>query len=242
MDKTCYMCEKAVTSREHVPPKCLFPETKDLPKGFDLRRNLIRVPSCDEHNSQKSLDDEYLLFVLASAIQGNSHKQSHFDTKVMRAVQRKPHVFVSFLPELRPVRLQMTDGRVGESACFKVNLDRFDRAIHHMACGIFYHHYKRKWLGNFRVFTNALLDVTSKNAPDVNKTIQEVGSTISRAFSSSAAFGDNDEIFSYKMYSDELDRHAIHMNFYEGFEITVLLDNVHCAQPKVPEPSVRQKP
>ena len=45
---TCYMCEKESTSSEHVPPKCLFPEKKDLPDGVDLRKSLITVPSCDE--------------------------------------------------------------------------------------------------------------------------------------------------------------------------------------------------
>ena len=43
--ETCYMCERAPSSTEHVPPKCLFPEKKDI--GSDLfRKNLITVLSC----------------------------------------------------------------------------------------------------------------------------------------------------------------------------------------------------
>ena len=89
--KTCYMCDQPVTSREHVPPKCIFPEKKDLPKGFDFRKNLIKVPSCDEHNSHKSMDDEYLMFVLASSPHGNKHKNLHFERKVMRAINSRMH-------------------------------------------------------------------------------------------------------------------------------------------------------
>lgn len=220
------MCAKEVTSREHVPPKCLFPEKKDLPKGFDFRKCLITVPSCDEHNSHKSLDDEYLMFVLASTFQGNKHKQRHFDTKIMRAVNRKPHVFVEFLKDLKPVFLKSPDGNIEESASFKVDLDRFDRAVQHMACGIFYHHYKRKWLGGFKVFTNALMDMSSRNASDINAQIQEVSNKIEQSFSGIVSLGENDEIFNYKMFSDENDRHAVHMNFYEGVLITVLLNGV----------------
>lgn len=60
----CYMCVSPATSREHVPPLCLFPESKDV-GGKDYRRNLITVPSCDEHNSKKESDDEFLMVSLA---------------------------------------------------------------------------------------------------------------------------------------------------------------------------------
>jgi hypothetical protein len=48
--QTCYACDCIESNREHVPPLCFFPEMKDIPNQLDLRRNLIRVPACDEHN------------------------------------------------------------------------------------------------------------------------------------------------------------------------------------------------
>ncbi len=225
MVATCYMCGNPVTSKEHVPPKCFFPEKKDLREGLDFRKNLIKVPSCDEHNSHKSLDDEYLMFVLASALQGNSHKQNHVETKIIRAFERRPHVFSSFLADSHPVYLTDSSGKVEESACFQIDLKRFDRALHYMACGIFYHHYEKKWLGGFRVFTNALMDIKSKNAPEVNEINQSVYQEMVQFFSSETAIGENKEIFQYKLISDSNNRHAIHMVLYEGIEITVLLRN-----------------
>lgn len=56
LNGTCYMCDLSATSVEHVPPKCMFPEFKDA--KVDLRRKLITVPSCDDHNAKKSRDDE----------------------------------------------------------------------------------------------------------------------------------------------------------------------------------------
>ena len=36
--ETCYMCDEIATSKEHVPPKCIFPEKKDIGEDNFLRR------------------------------------------------------------------------------------------------------------------------------------------------------------------------------------------------------------
>lgn len=69
--KTCYACEAQATSREHVPPLCLFPTARDS-DGQDLRRNLITVPSHEAHNLQKSKDDEFLMVSIAGIFGNNS--------------------------------------------------------------------------------------------------------------------------------------------------------------------------
>lgn len=58
-----------------------------------------------------------------------------------------------------------------------------------------------------------------------HKTVKEVAAKISQAFRSEVAHGENGNIFSYKMYSEGEERHAIVMTFYEGFEITVILQS-----------------
>lgn len=40
MTDLCYMCDKPGASREHVPPRCIFPEQKDT-NGKDYRKGLI---------------------------------------------------------------------------------------------------------------------------------------------------------------------------------------------------------
>ena len=64
--ETCYACDNKAVSREHIPPKCFFPERKDFPNDKDYRRDLITVPSCIVHNLHKAYDDEYCFFVIAS--------------------------------------------------------------------------------------------------------------------------------------------------------------------------------
>src|SRR3954451_9328117 len=82
----CYMCPALATSREHVPPRNLFPEASET-GGVDYRVNLITVPSCDLHNSAKSLDDEFLMVSLAGIIGNNSIGYSHKLRKLDRAIR-----------------------------------------------------------------------------------------------------------------------------------------------------------
>ena len=86
----CYACNEPSTSSEHVPPRVLFPELKDAQGDRGLRRDLITVPSCDAHNSEKSKDDEYLLWVLSANARANSLGVQQAMTKLIRSYQRRP--------------------------------------------------------------------------------------------------------------------------------------------------------
>ena len=90
VEQTCYMCDEIATSDEHVPPKCIFPEVKDL--GIDYRKSPIIVPSCDAHNVRKSKDDEYLMMVLTCNITNNEVAMGQIKTKILRAWQRNPNL------------------------------------------------------------------------------------------------------------------------------------------------------
>jgi len=104
------MCDRESTSAEHVPPKCLFPEEKDLPKGTILRKELIKVPSCDLHNTAKHKEDEYLLYVLCMNISNNAVAFRHFMTKIMRAYKRRPALMDRIVKEHREVIAVDSDG------------------------------------------------------------------------------------------------------------------------------------
>ena len=58
MARKCYVCGREATSREHVPPRCFFPDDNRY------RKQLITVRSCTEHNEDTSLDDEYVRNVI----------------------------------------------------------------------------------------------------------------------------------------------------------------------------------
>ena len=65
-----------------------------------------------------------------------------------------------------------------------------------------------------------------RNAPEVNMLIQEVNQRVTDSFSHAVTLGENSEIFKFNIVSDSDDKHAVHMTFYEGITVTVLLANV----------------
>lgn len=220
---TCYFCDEVATSREHVPPKCLFPESKDLPSGDNLRRNLISVPSCESHNLSKSRDDEFLMWILAAPLQGNPEKQQHMLSKGMRAFNRAPDTFIAFMGNLTPVALQTPYGQLHESAAFEVDLARFDRCMCHIAAGLYHHHFGSRWRGTFRVVTDAFLAMRGPGAEQLNATMHDMSAKIERAFAGVPDRGENPKVFRYKLFSDPKNRHALHFTFYEGIRVSVAL-------------------
>ena len=70
------MCHDEACSVEHVPPRALFPEQKDIGNP-DFRRNLITVPSCAKHNMGKSGDDEFLMVSLSGLIRSHPVTDPH---------------------------------------------------------------------------------------------------------------------------------------------------------------------
>lgn len=93
--KICFWCVKSVTSMEHVLPKSIFPEEKDVKNIFSksFRTNLITVHSCEEHNLNKSNLDEYLMVHLSSKVGNNNVAYIHTLTKVNRSITRNPKLF-----------------------------------------------------------------------------------------------------------------------------------------------------
>jgi hypothetical protein len=73
--KQCYCCNELATTKDHIPPKCFFPEKKYLPENSsNYRSQLVTVPSCSVHNNSRSSDDEYTAAVIAM----NSHSDLAF--------------------------------------------------------------------------------------------------------------------------------------------------------------------
>src|SRR6266446_10964088 len=88
---TCYACDQPKVSREHVPPLCFFPEEKDAAGQSVYRRELIRVPSCEFHNTRKSDDDLYAAFHLAGTIRGNRCAQLVREGVIARRLKKDQH-------------------------------------------------------------------------------------------------------------------------------------------------------
>ncbi len=218
------MCDDEGNTKEHVPPKCIFPEAKDIPNGSNYKKNLITVPSCEKHNTAKSKDDEYLLFFLAANVMSNDLGQTHFGTKIMRAVNRTPHVFAEFAKKNTPVTLRGENGALINTMAIEIDRDRFDSAIEHISYALHYHKYRETFVGNIQVITSGLVDLSGEDSVAVNGRIQNFGLLVDQILTDVKPEGDNPEVFTYKMLkTDEPHQVIIQMNFYCGFKIVSIM-------------------
>jgi len=131
----CYCCDRPKTSREHVPPLCFFPDEKKNGEA-KYRKNLIRVPSCDLHNTRKSDDDFYAAFHLASTIRGNHCAKLVRDGAIARVIERDHRERGSAL-SLR--LLKQIKGKIGVNYYGQLDVARMVRVLELCARGVYFY-------------------------------------------------------------------------------------------------------
>lgn len=217
--KTCYMCDGEVVSMEHVPPACLFPEIKDT-KGINFRKNLIKVPSCDIHNSKKSDDDEFLLFSLTGLVNNNNVGQFHFHTKVNRAIRRKNKDFINkqVLRNHKYGIVKINDEERLISVGYP-DVERLTKCFEHIAYGLYYHKFGKRFVGDIGMI-NGFIDYTDSNRQMLKKFLKrrfELETVLNGEFQ-----GENPAVFYYQFNEpDEYGLISLKMVFYGTAEVYV---------------------
>ncbi len=222
---TCYMCEREAISVEHVPPKCFFPEKKDLPEGTDYRVNLITVPACEEHNAAKSKNDEYLLALIASQMENSEVAAGHFSRKILRALEHS-----------KGLRKRLTNGarktKIGNEHLLALKIDRnsFYDGLAKMVRGIYFHSFEQRLLTPVQIHCPQMWD--ENIAPD--KHVRRLCDIWYKAIAREPVHGMNPEVFSYQLLrSDSPSLVVMKMVFYSGVEVLALsgdnIDGIPCA-------------
>lgn len=218
------MCNKDSTGVEHVPPLCLFPAQKDLPDGVDLRKELITVPACDEHNTAKSKDDEYLLNILVINLPANKVAKNHFLTKIMRAVQRNPGLMKQIMGDARPI-LAVNEESDETYRTLAVNIDeaRLGAALNHIARALYFYHFGKQWLGEVKTQPDFLLvSLDPGNARKLNKPGQKMADAANQIFAEAKYFGKNPDVFKYQVVDGgEHASKLMRLHFYVGCRVSV---------------------
>jgi hypothetical protein len=204
------MCEAPATSKEHVPPACLFPE---LPiAGVDLRRNLLRVPSCDTHNSHKSKDDEFLRanLVLCCA-HASPVASSEFFGKLLRAVSRNPRAYGTFVDDTG------IPGPTG-SRVLRTDRRRFDRCIEHIVHGVFFYTYRERIRFPVAIVSPNFLSAGMGGGIAIHQPTQSTVD-VSRVFLQGEPIqGSNPSVFRYRVRREGT-LFAFCAQFYEHLEV-----------------------
>ncbi len=214
------MCDREATTVEHAPPRCIFPEIRDTRDGRDYRKNLITVPSCNEHNTVKSHDDEYLLFILAASITSSDIGLTQFLTKVKRSAERKPALASIMARNSTPVQVFHEDSEQWEDAAgIVIDGARIDVSISKCARALYFHETNRKFFDAVRVIT----PFTIYGDPGLNKSVASAVEAVDSFFSSYPPCGKNSDVFWYKFEEGE-NTATILLCFYGATKILVQFD------------------
>lgn len=216
---TCYACDQLAVTREHIPPQVFFPTREEMGNSYpDFRVGLITVPSCEEHNSKKSLDDEYAFMIIAASF-GVNDIALDYSKKISRAIAYRPAKAGVYLKKFHYAS-------IGDLPTITpwVNLERFNSFLELLSRGLYFCHYGKKWKSQLQILpTSFFRDPKDKNAVDINRKIIQVRETAKDFFSFEEKNGNQPRIFYFQFHQDkEQNKHLLRMVFYEGFEAIVL--------------------
>lgn len=213
----CYICGAPATSKEHVPPQCLFPEKKDI--GTDqYRNNLITVPSCDLHNTKKSKDDEFLMAILSGYTGNNFLGFVHTQTKVARAMERNERFLDVFLKDAAPKWVKNKSGNPMPILQGTPDFPRLTRCFENIAHGLYYHHFKKTFDGRIFCIID-FVNYMNENAEKWKHLYRKVYELEAHEFKME---GNSPQIFKY-LITKPLEDGAFGMRliFYEGAMVSV---------------------
>lgn len=207
------MCDNDATSREHVPPLCLFPEIKDT-KGLNFRKDLITVPSCDLHNSKKSTDDEFLMFSLSGLMKNNPAGNFHQLTKATRALKRKNKDFIEkeILRNHKTHKVKTTDGKFLMISVGSPNSERLSDCLKHIAYGLYYSEFNERFDGELKMILE-FIEYSDINTQKMKKFLKK-GFEVEQVLKTEIK-GKNPLIFYYEFHKpDRFGLIAMRMVFY----------------------------
>lgn len=213
----CYMCSAIATSREHVPPKSLFPEARDV-GGTNYRINLITVPSCDAHNGEKKRDDEFLMVSLAGIIGNNSIGYIHKLGKVDRAIRNSANRLLDqVVVEKKAVHLiEMGSNRFCKVIFGTPDTERLRKCFVHIGHALHYHHFRSRFEGEVTVLLGYLFH-SEHNARTWVEFIEE---RTEMDLKNEPRVGANPEVFYYQVSTpDEFSLFSMRLTFYGGLRV-----------------------
>lgn len=169
----------------------------------------MKVPSCAEHNSKKSKDDEILRWVLASAPGTNALALHVVEEGVLPSIERRPHLLNTFMPNFGLVQAPSF-----ETGKFTVDLVRLERSVASIVRALFFRTQGRKLHEDLTVIWSALLSSDLKEAPFL-PLIQKWEAILPANY-----VGENPTVFRYSFHTFANDHSWLcRMQFYEGHPI-----------------------
>jgi len=139
MTKTelCAICgERAATTKDHVPPKGIFP--KPFPD------NLITVPACQLcNNGANGADEQFRTYLSMTIRQDLPQAKSLWKNRSLRTLRKNQKMFRAVSEGLRRVPAYTADGTyLGERPAFLWPAHFYEPIIERIARGLYFRHFQ----------------------------------------------------------------------------------------------------
>lgn len=220
VERNCYWCENKATSMEHVPPRCLFPEDKDVKYLFEksFREHLITVPSCDEHNMQKSKLDEYLMVTLSGKVGNNSLAYIQTHTKIQRSTKRN-----SNLLDIEKGEVIKVNDKEFPVLWINVDVPKLSHSFESIARGLYYHENNKSFKGRLMIVSKLFYHPDDPDGSGFN-ILSSKRLESERPNWNTEVKGENKEVFSYQFSPiDGYKVQTLALNFFEGIDVYIIL-------------------
>lgn len=141
----CYLCNKRrADTKDHVPPKSLFP----YPKPSDL---ISGLPCCKKCNQSYSMDEEYFRDNLVLTAKPSPAVKQLWEKARISCI-RRPAKLVSINKRIKRLNLVTEKGvYVGTNPGLEFSKPRTDRVIKKIIKGLFFHHTGRVMPSTVRI-------------------------------------------------------------------------------------------
>lgn len=161
-DRTsCIYCgsNEDITS-DHIPPRCLFRETKGL--------QLITVPACRKCNASYAKDDEYFRIYASADISRNEQGKRLWYEKVMGSTFcRSPKLRKNIVSSISgsSVNVKRSDGVILKGKMLNLDAARINNVLIRIVKGLYWHHCQECLPSNiiFEVYQNPPISNEIKN-------------------------------------------------------------------------------
>jgi hypothetical protein len=130
----CYICGATADTRDHIPPKSIFP--KPLPL------NLITVPACKNCNCGSADDDHYFrVCVIGATADTDDRAKKMLYERVIPGFHREPNLGHHFRNAIVPSAEVRSAGGIitGWKPAFEVDYRRIRGVVSRIVRGLFFH-------------------------------------------------------------------------------------------------------
>lgn len=197
VSEPCIYCGQDAATRDHVPPKCLFPKP---------RTEMITVPACLKCNKSYEKDD--VLFAVAACSEAyNDHPQAAraWETSLRPLILNSPGFRTMLASSILPGKVRTPGGLyLPDRRAMRFSKSRVNRVIERIVRGLLWEHYKLTVddKTELEVYRNPPVDIEVAEIINSFTRLSWVGGDIFRYRHALAQDGQDTSIWAMQFYMD----------------------------------------